>query len=116
MDFTLRHKLYIIGFVVAMATVIIVFFYPNNLTRTSADQVPPTTVLAGGSSGTLPQTRSTELTTNSVVSTEQDETTESPVATSPDGTPLSEDMPWRTYAGFSDDDFAAMALYLQSLP
>ncbi|MBC8160185.1 MAG: cytochrome c [Roseiflexaceae bacterium] len=33
----------------------------------------------------------------------------------PDGTPLNEDMPWRDLEKFSDDDFAAMALYLQTL-
>lgn len=33
----------------------------------------------------------------------------------PDGTPLSEEMPWRDLEEFSDDDFAAIALYLQSL-
>lgn len=34
----------------------------------------------------------------------------------PAGTPLSDEMPWRDYAGFSDDDFAALALYLQNVP
>lgn len=31
----------------------------------------------------------------------------------PDGTPLSEEMPWRDLEKFSDDDFAAIALYLK---
>lgn len=34
----------------------------------------------------------------------------------PDGTPLSEEMPWRDLEKFSDDDFAAIALYLKTLP
>ena len=33
----------------------------------------------------------------------------------PDGTPLSQEMPWRDLEKFSDDDFAAIALYLQTL-
>lgn len=33
----------------------------------------------------------------------------------PNGTPLNEEMPWRDLEKFSDDDFAAMALYLQTL-
>lgn len=93
MDFTLRHRLYIVGFVVVVATFVIVFLYPDNLTRTSADRVPSSTVPAGGSSGMLPQTRGSEFTTAPAVSTPQEETAGAPVATSPDGTPLSSGAP-----------------------